>query len=65
MERIYLPNKRLAKSRTITALFSFFIAFSLQLSAKESEQTLVLVGGALTTCASLSPKNCEKNTNSG
>lgn len=62
MERIYLPNKRLAKSRTITALFSFFIAFSLQLSAKESEQTLVLVGGALTTCASLSPKNCEKNT---
>ncbi|WP_064663870.1 cyanophycinase [Pseudoalteromonas sp. MQS005] len=62
MERIYLPNKRLAKSRTITAVFSFFIAFSLQLSAKESEQTLVLVGGALTTCASLSPKNCEKNT---
>ncbi|ALQ54443.1 cyanophycinase [Pseudoalteromonas issachenkonii] len=62
MERIYLPNKRLAKSRIITALFSFFIAFSLQLSAKESEQTLVLVGGALTTCASLSPKNCEKNT---
>ncbi|MGE6447215.1 cyanophycinase [Pseudoalteromonas sp. SD03] len=62
MERIYLPNKRLAKSRIITAVFSFFIAFSLQLSAKESEQTLVLVGGALTTCASLSPKNCEKNT---
>jgi len=62
MERIYLPNKRLAKSRTVTAVFSFFIAFSLQLSAKESEQTLVLVGGALTTCASLSPKNCEKNT---
>ena len=62
MERIYLPNKRLAKSRIITALFSFFIAFSLQLSAKESEQTLILVGGALTTCASLSPKNCEKNT---
>ncbi|WP_213608555.1 cyanophycinase [Pseudoalteromonas sp.] len=62
MERIYLPNKRLAKSRIITALFSFFIAFSLQLGAKESEQTLVLVGGALTTCASLSPKNCEKNT---
>jgi len=41
MERIYLLNKRLAKSRTVTAVFSFFIAFSLQLSAKESEQTLV------------------------
>lgn len=62
MERIYLPNKRLVKSRTITAFYSILIAFSLQLSAKELNQTLVLVGGALTTCASLSPKNCEKNT---
>ena len=62
MERINLPNKRLVKSRIITAFLSILIAFSLQLSAKESNQTLVLVGGALTTCASLSPKNCEKNT---
>ncbi|GAA73211.1 cyanophycinase [Pseudoalteromonas sp. BSi20439] len=62
MERIYLPNKRLVKSRIITTFLSILIAFSLQLSAKESNQTLVLVGGALTTCASLSPKNCEKNT---
>jgi hypothetical protein len=59
MERIYLPNKRLVKSRIITAYLSILIGFSLQLSAKESNQTLVLVGGALTTCASLSPKNCE------
>ena len=62
MERIYLPNKRLVKSRIITAFLSILIGFSLQLSAKESNQTLVLVGGALTICASLSPKNCEKNT---
>ena len=62
MERINLPNKRLVKSRIITTFYSILIAFSLQLSAKESNQTLVLVGGALTTCASLSPKNCEKNT---
>lgn len=62
MERIYLPKKRLVKSRTITAFYSILIAFSLQLNAKEPSQTLVLVGGALTTCASLSPKNCEKNT---
>ena len=46
----------------ITAFYSILIAFSLQLNAKEPSQTLVLVGGALTTCASLSPKNCEKNT---
>lgn len=61
MEQIYLPNNRLTKSRTIVLFFLVFIAFSLQLSAKEPEQTLVLVGGSLTTCASFSAKNCENN----
>eukprot|EP00494_Astrolonche_serrata_P009774 UN09832 len=38
MERINLPNKRLVKSRIITAFYSILITFSLQLSAKESNQ---------------------------
>jgi len=46
----------------IAFVIAFFSLFPTHLLAKQSEQTLVLVGGALTTCASLSPKNCEKNT---
>ncbi len=46
----------------IAFVIAFFSLFPNHLFAKQSGQTLILAGGALTTCASLSPKNCEKNT---
>jgi cyanophycinase-like exopeptidase len=62
MEQIYLPKKHVVKFGFLAAYLTFFSAFSANLAAKEQEQTLVLIGGALTTCASLSAKNCQKNT---
>ena len=34
-----------------------FASFGSKVYASEQQQTLVLIGGALTTCSSMSPKN--------
>ena len=36
----------------------FFASFGSKVYANDKQQTLVLVGGSLTTCSSMSPKNC-------
>lgn len=38
-----------------------FASFGSKVYASEQQQTLVLIGGALTTCSSMSPKNCLSN----
>jgi cyanophycinase-like exopeptidase len=38
-----------------------FASFGSKVNASEQQQTLVLIGGALTTCSSMSPKNCLSN----
>ena len=50
------------KSGFFAAFTLLITAFSANISANQTEQTLLLVGGALTTCSSLSPKNCIEKT---
>ncbi|MEC8226971.1 MAG: cyanophycinase, partial [Pseudomonadota bacterium] len=54
------------KTKYQTSAFSlvfglFFASFGSKVYANDQQQTLVLVGGALTTCSSMSPKNCLSN----
>ena len=54
------------KTKYQTSAFSlvfglFFASFGSKVYASDQQQTLVLVGGALTTCSSMSPKNCLSN----
>ncbi|MCF6437496.1 cyanophycinase [Pseudoalteromonas sp. MMG022] len=43
---------------TLACISMLFSAFSQHLLASQQSQTLVLIGGTLTTCSSMSPKNC-------
>ncbi|WP_289096227.1 cyanophycinase [uncultured Pseudoalteromonas sp.] len=54
------------KTKYQTSAFSlvfglFFASFGSKVYANDQQQTLVLVGGSLTTCSSMSPKNCLSN----
>ena len=58
-------REHLAKSPKCGFFAAFTLvmtAFSANISANQTEQTLLLIGGALTTCSSLSPKNCIEKT---
>lgn len=44
----------------LPAFLAIFASFSSLTFASEKQQTLVLVGGALTTCSSMSAKNCQQ-----
>lgn len=55
-------QEQLAKSKfsvILPAFLAILASFSGVVSASEKQQTLVLVGGALTTCSSMSAKNCQ------
>jgi len=43
----------------LIALVAMVVSYPVAASASEKQQTLVLVGGALTTCSSMSAKNCQ------
>lgn len=43
----------------LAASLLILASYSSTISANEKNQTLVLVGGALTTCSSMSPNNCQ------
>ncbi len=48
-------------SRFLAASLAIMASYSPMISANEKQQTLVLIGGALTTCSSMSTKNCQDN----
>nr|WP_238937642.1 cyanophycinase [Pseudoalteromonas sp. S16_S37] len=50
------------KARFLWLFLMILSAFSLKIVANEQSQTLVLIGGALTTCSSLNPENCNNKT---
>nr|WP_246240051.1 cyanophycinase [Pseudoalteromonas caenipelagi] len=46
------------KTRFLWLFLLILPLFSMKIAANEKPQTLVLIGGALTTCSSLNPENC-------
>ncbi|WP_404344196.1 cyanophycinase [Pseudoalteromonas mariniglutinosa] len=52
----------ISHSYLLATCLAIIACFSSTISANQSTQTLVLVGGALTTCSSMSAKNCTDKT---
>ena len=46
----------------LASFLVFLSSYSAHINASETQQTLVLIGGALTTCSSMSSQNCENKT---
>lgn len=43
----------------LASFLVFLSSYSAHINASETQKTLVLIGGALTTCSSMSSQNCE------
>ncbi|MGO2076316.1 MAG: cyanophycinase, partial [Pseudoalteromonas sp.] len=46
----------------LASFLVFLSSYSAHMNASETQKTLVLIGGALTTCSSMSSQNCENKT---
>ena len=62
MELYKLPHTLKPNGLTKFAFSLILTALSSPLLANKQDQTLVLIGGALTTCSSFSPQNCRLNS---
>jgi len=58
-QRRFIANK---DTGLFVAFLMLLASYSTHTHAEEMQQTLVLIGGALTTCSSMSSDNCENKT---